>query len=211
MVTDMEGPAPRGFWLAVLGLVAAGVLVLANLAGSTFVCGFDTSYCAESTDKDGAYTGAFLLDGEPYVDGPFLVTFESRDDRDPVEFHTDQYGNYCVQWSRESIVPFAQTPDGQRLQNVPGETGESEDGLREFTESAPADCEQSSEGIPWDRARDLDSSWQFRVLLALPILSAGVLLWALVARRTSQAWVLQRTGLGLLAGGVLAFAVLWFL
>jgi hypothetical protein len=187
--------------------------VLATLYVDGITCSSETSFCASSTDKDSVYSGRLALspddDGALYRDQEFLVSFKSRQGEEPVAFRTDHEGRFCIRWAHESYYPNARTPDGRPL-FVFGRPAPplSELGLT----SAPTPivqrslpCEEGDGGVPWYRAEDLTGSWQYKLLLAIPIAAFLVGALALLTRRREVSGWLYATGYGLLLIDILVW------
>lgn len=151
-------------------LVACTVLFLHFVLGS-ITCGWDTSYCAESRDKNTMYVGELVTeDGRVLADTPFTVRFESRNDEPVSGYRTNADGMACVLWTDEAVSPNAYV-DGElvaRLE-VPGEDDAVD----------PATCQTSDASIPWNRTREITETPQFLSafvpgLLAILVLLIGV-------------------------------------
>jgi hypothetical protein len=216
-------------------LVAAAAL-LVHLFGLATACSFDTSYCAQSSEKNGSYAGHMFnsplvadpsgryehgitpgdrLPLEPYANQTFYVRFESRDREglSLVPFHTDAAGNFCVSWANERITPSVEDGNGLPLRTrstLPvGETGLDLGGLRYWQPGHPPGCEESDEGIPWNRADGLGSSWRSWLLIILPVAAIGLLLASIARRRDASARSLHLAGLAVTAASALSLLVLW--
>jgi len=194
---------------AVVGILIAGFVLLWDLAEGAVGCGEDTSYCAQSQDKNGTYTGQLLLDGKPYADQAFEVAFESRDQADlgRVAFTTTTEGQFCIVWALERITPFAYTPTGQPLE-------ESTRGIQGLSNWQPLDglppdgCQEGDGGIPWYRADGLTRTWEYAVLLIVPALAGFLMISGVFHRREPRAR--RRVRFGWAAVG-LSVGLLWFL
>ncbi len=197
--------------LAVVMIVAAVILGLAHLAFAGFACSGDTSECARSVEKDGYYEGTLhRLDGRPYRSAEFEVRFASRKSDSPVTFETDASGHACIRWAEERVYPDARTPTGEPLYGIDKSVSELAPWHELGFFGAPRDCQESGEGVPWNHADDLESTWQSRLLIILPLAAIGFLAAALIGRRSRHAGRLFATG-GLLFGAdLIAFVVLWF-
>lgn len=125
--------------------------MLAHWALGNLACGWDTSYCAASHEKDTTYRGQLTADdGRVLADTAFTVAFESRLDAPRVGgFTTDADGTYCLVWATEATTPLAYV-DG----TLAGR-------LEQDAEAPPGDCQTSDAEIPWNRADDLRSTPQF--------------------------------------------------
>lgn len=201
--------------LAAAMIVMAAALALLQFVAIGLSCAWDTSYCAASVDKNGVYEGTLTLDGHPYRSSEFEVAFESRRNLPRVSFRTDERGHYCVRWASEAVVPYASTPGGEMLSNqaadVPGEP--SAEGLGDWRDlegrEPPPGCEEGDAGIPWNRAKDATTTWQYWLLIVLPLAAIVALVSALIAwRRRYARWLVTSGGL-LLAVDLIAGAVLW--
>jgi hypothetical protein len=228
-VTDGE---PRGTrrlgWLAGFGILLAAAALLLELASVSLACGFDTSSCADSSRKTGAYAGrAFasplvqdepidvLRDqspSEPYANRTIYLAFESRSrvEEPAVAIQTDGEGDFCVHWAQERSAVFVRGEEGEPLPNTgsaPTASGQTVP-YPSYVESPPPDCQETSASVPWHRAHDLGSTWQAWTLLLLPALGAAALLASF--RRpvdTRSRWVFA--GLALIAADAVAYALLW--
>ena len=171
-------------------------------------CGLDTSYCAHSREKNGIYAGV-LRDrrGDPVTDSRFRVTFESRHRSRPGPvggFSTDRTGHYCIVWASERITPFFEADDGAR--------GAIEDPWRPLNGAAPPrGCQPGDQGIPWNRADDLERSPQFVSVAAIGFASIALLLVGLVRNRARFAGRVRALGVALAVAMTIVGAVLWFL
>lgn len=196
---------------AIVLIVAAALLGFAHLFFVGFACSGDTSECAQSVEKDGYYAGFLRYpDGRLYRSAEFEVEFASRQGMPALTFETDELGRYCLRWANERVYPKPTTPAGERL--VGGDSGIPN--LSPWEEAgpfgAPSGCQESSGGIPWNRADDAESTWQSRLLTLLPLASIALLVGALVARRSRYAARLFVGGAVLLGVDLLAFVLLWF-
>jgi hypothetical protein len=178
-----------------------GFVLLAHWTIAGLACASDTSDCAKSRGKNGVYTGVLRDDhGRPLRNRSFSVAFASRRGLDPVSgFHTDAKGRYCIVWASERIVPFVSVDDGSSAPRGIDGDWRPLAGAR-----PPAGCEAGDAGIPWPRADDATTSWQFRTVPAVVAVAVGLLLVALLRGGAR----VRRTGLALtLAGTLLAIAV----
>lgn len=198
--------------IALLLIVLGAALAFVHHFGTALSCGTDTSNCAESTEKNGVYAGVLRdLDGAVYRSAGFEVAFESRsrEDLPKVHLRTDGRGRYCVVWPRERVVPFPSDEAGTLL------SGRDEPliGLGDWRDLEGADpppgCEETDAGIPWNRADDAESSWQYWLLLALPITAALAAAMALATQRTRLGRPLLLTGSALFVADLAIGAVLW--
>jgi hypothetical protein len=195
---------------AIVLLLGAVLLGLAHFTFVSFACSGDTSECAQSTTKDGYYEGTlYSLDGRPYRSAEVEVEFASRRNESDVKFATDPGGHLCIVWADERAYPKPRTPTGEPLVGSDGGSA-----LSPFHDlgllAPPRDCQESSEGVPWNHADDAGSHWQSWLLYLLPLASIGLLAAALIGRRDDRA--LRLFGAGALAFGanLIAFLVLWF-
>lgn len=158
-----------GAGFAVLAAIVAVVALFLHFAVAAFACGLDTSYCARSHEKGGYYTYRDLPDGpggEPR--GTVLrVSFDSRRDLPNVTFRRAPRAPLCIVWAQERTTPFAYGDRG---------TGPLNTYVPLNGAAPPGGCSTSSEGIPWDRADDLWSTWQFRSVWIVGV--AGLLVLA---------------------------------
>lgn len=206
----MNGLTKTQIALAALMLVVAASAGVAQWLATNLSCSQDTSYCAYSLEKTGVYEGTLrTYDGRPYRSAEFEVAFESRRDHPPISFQTDEAGHYCIRWAPERIAPSARTPSGEGLWGR--ERGFM--GLGEWRDlegrDPPPGCQESDEGIPWNRADDPERTWQYWLLTLLPTTAFFLLLWALIGRRSRRAVLLFASGAGLLALDLVAFSILW--
>lgn len=206
----MEGLTGRQTIFAALMIVVAASAGLAQWIGAELSCSLDTSNCAYSVEKTGVYEGTLRTnDGRPYRSAEFEVTFESRRDHPPISFQTDEAGRYCIHWANERSVPFAKTPSGEGLWGR--ESGFLGLGAwRDLGGSGPPPgCQESDEGIPWNRASDPERTWQYWLLTLLPFATFVLLLSALIGRHSRRAVPLFASGGALLALDLVAFLILW--
>jgi hypothetical protein len=202
---------PGDVVFAIVLVVAAALVGFAHLFFVGFACSGDTSECAHSVEKNGAYEGTLRYpDGRLYRAAEFEVEFPSRSEASSLDFETDTEGRYCIHWAEERSYPRPTTPSGERL--IDGE-----DGIPNLTHwrevsrlGPPPDCQEGSGGVPWNRGDDAESTWQSRLLMLLPLASIAALLAALAAHRSRYVGRLFAAGGLLLAANLLAFVVLWF-
>jgi hypothetical protein len=187
---------------AVLMVLAAALMVLVHWTASDVNCFWDTSTCARSVEKDGVYEGTLQTDdGQLYRSSEFEVRFGSREQEPKVSFQTDENGSYCIVWAEDSYAS-ATTPGGESLSGL----GSWRDlGDRD----PPPGCQESDEGVPWQNTEELESTWQFWLLIILPIAAIIVLGWGLVVRRTDRALAVFSAGTLLFVVNLLAFLVLY--
>lgn len=209
----MQGLTRNQIILAALLIAAAGAAAFLHVVATGLACAWDTSYCAHSVDRSGVYEGTLrTLDGEIHRSAPFAVSFESRRDLSAVSFKTDERGRFCIVWARESIYPLAYTPAGEHLSGRSGGEG-AIPGITEWRDlegrDPPAGCQEADEGIPWNRAEDATSTWQYLLLVLLPAAAALLLALALVGRRRPRARSLLAGGALLLGVDLVAGAILW--
>lgn len=195
--------AGRGVCLA--ALVWCGFVLLFHWAAGGFACGMDTSYCAQSRDKNGVYRGVFVDgQGRTLTDTAFSVAFESRRGarpRDVSGFSTDAHGRYCIIWAQERITPSAHV-------------GGSEWSIRDPWQplngaSPPPGCQAGDQGIPWNRADDLTTSAQFLAVPAVAVPGVVLLLVALVLGGAPTARNPRTAGIALTVASTLLAALLW--
>jgi hypothetical protein len=184
---------------AVLALLCCIALVLVNWALAVGKCSFDTSYCAESHEKDHVYTG--VLKGRPHT--RFTIAFASRrGERDVGGFATDARGRYCFLWAREDIVPYIHPDAGA---TIPARS------FRPLEESAPpARCQTGDAGIPWDRAEPVSDAWQSLTVPLLAMPACVLLFLAAISRDVPLGRGLLRGGLVVTGATSLLFVLLWF-
>jgi hypothetical protein len=194
--------------LAALGLGGALLLLLFNWAAASLVCSQDTSYCAESTDKDGIYRGELVnRDGSPAANTEFTVSFQSRENEPDLAFMTDANGAFCFRWAQESITPHVQESD---LLIPDPEFPDTR--ITDFKESTagPPDCQSSDARIPWHNAETLKSSWQYVLMMGLAAGAALLFLLALLRAREPSSAAVGWIGGALLGAAVLATVLGWF-
>lgn len=192
-------------------IVVAVALVLLQVVATGLSCAWDTSYCAASVDKNGVYEGTLTLDGRPYRSWEFEVGFESRRGLPRVSFWTDEQGRYCIRWASEAVVPYPSTPDGESLRG--SKEGAPAVALSEWRDlegqEPPPGCEAGDAGIPWNRAKDASSTWQYWLLIALPLTVIACLVSSLLFQRRRHARYLLVSGFLLLGADLIASAILW--
>ncbi len=179
-------------------LVACTVLFLHWAIGNV-TCEWDTSYCAESREKDTEYRGQLVAeDGRVLADTAFSVRFESRNDEPVSGFRTDADGRACVLWADEAVSPNAYVGDEPvgRLE-VPGE--------EDFVDPAQ-ECQTSDAGIPWNRTREITRTPQFLSAFVPGLLAIAALLVGVF--RPNRA--LFALGSALTAVTFVCLVVLWF-
>lgn len=211
-MSDEGGLTARGFTVAVAGLVAALFLIGFDYAVSAFSCSLDTSYCAKSRKKNGIYTGTLLTtDREPAANVQFTVSFESRAGEDPVAFRTGDDGSFCIRWAEESVTPSIEQ-SGLILQ---GSEVAQDRRLTDFQTVEEGGggplpgCQEGDAGIPWNRADDLRSSWQFALMVGLAAAAGLIFLLALLRSGMRTSIGVLRVGLALLGAAVVATAAGW--
>jgi hypothetical protein len=195
--------------LAALGLGGALLLLLFNWAAASLVCSQDTSYCAESTEKDGIYRGELInSDGSPAANREFTVSFQSREYEPDLAFTTDANGAFCIRWAQESITPHVQEAD-LLIADPSSEYPDSR--ITDFKESTagPPDCQSSDARIPWHNAENLKSSWQYVLMMGLAAGAALLFLLALLRAREPSSATVARIGGALLGGAILATVLGW--
>jgi hypothetical protein len=201
----MNRPAWVYHGLSLAALVWCGVVLLFHWAAGAFACGWDTSYCAQSRDKDGLYRGVLVdRQGRTVTNTPFTVGFESRRNAEPGEvggFSTDSAGRFCILWAQERITPSISL-DGAPEGSIQG--WEPLNGS-----DPPLGCQAGDEGIPWNRADDLKTSPQFMSVPALAVPAAALLLVALLGGRTGTQR-LRQAGFALTFASTLLAVILWF-
>jgi hypothetical protein len=164
----MDDGGPSGGVVAFV--VAAAVLMLVvDSFRATYACSQDTSYCAETTDRNGLYTGTLRdSEGRPAANTEFEVHFASRGlDRPRVRFKSDARGRYCILWPKEDMFPSSRVAEGH--------DASLGSWLPLGDRPPPRGCQRGDAGVPWQRAEDLASSWQFLTLVALPALALALL------------------------------------
>ncbi len=178
---------------AVLALIWCLLVLLAHLAAGQLSCGQDTSNCATTSEKNTVFEGRL-----PVANAPFQVVFEGGGLVGG--FRTDPLGHYCILWGpdgaagdvvvngRESGILGSGTP----VHGVP-----------------PTGCRSGDASIPWDRADDLRTSWQFISVVVLALATVSVLGAGLFGRRRAASPVLA-TGLALTVATTVLPLVLWW-
>jgi hypothetical protein len=171
-----------------LPLFAGVVAVCAGgfdfLAGN-WVCAQDTSFCAFGHEKNGVYAGTLATPrGRPLRNQPFDVYFESRRDEPVVRLRSDSRGKFCIVWAQERVGPVAGA-SGTPI-NLPL--------WRPLRGAAPrAGCEATAAQIPWNRASDLTSRWQYLSVLVITAFSVLALILPVGAKRRR---LLRLAGIG---------------
>ena len=180
-------------------LVLAVFVVFFHWALGGLACGWDTSYCAVSQDKDTAYAGTLESNEDGVLaNTEFTVAFESRLDAPRVGgFSTDETGAYCVLWAREAVSPQAYVGDTfvARLE-IPEDAAEIQ----------PSECQTSDASIPWNRTDELRDTNEFRAPFVPGAAAIVVLLIGVFRPRRA----LFLVGSLLTAVTFAAVAVLWF-
>jgi hypothetical protein len=163
-------------------------------------CGWDTSYCAASHVKNGYYAGEVRdpLSGQPLTNRRLPIYFQSRQDH-VVTVTTDASGRYCIVWARERVYPDAVL--------APRRDESLHDAWRPLP--PPQGCQTSSATVPWDRADDLGSAWQWKLLVAVPLLALALLLCGRLLRRRSISKTLDVAGAAAAITSVVLNFSLW--
>ncbi len=188
--------------VAVLLILVAVVVGLANIVFTGFACAWDTSTCAESSEKNGVYEGVIGGISSPSV---FMVEFGSRSSGDLVPLFTDENGHYCLRWAEEDVATVRSLTGSA----ISTSQGSSLGSWRDLNGSdPPPDCQESFEGIPWRAAEDAETTWQYWLLLVLPAIAIVVLISALIGQRTRYGRGLFAAGCLLVAANCLAFLIL---
>jgi hypothetical protein len=184
-------------------VVTAALLMLGfDAFRATYACSLDTSYCAETTDRNGLYTGTLRdPEGRPAANTEFEVHFASRGlDRPRVRFKTDARGRYCILWPKEDVFPSSQVAENRSVSLNNWSPLENM--------APPKGCQEGDAGVPWQRADDLASSWQFLTLVALPALALA-LLGAGIANVRRRGLLWARLAATLTVVSLLAYVWLW--
>lgn len=176
-------------------LVAAAAFAIAafmyNLVAGAVACSYDNSYCAYSSDKEGFYSGpVWGRGGRPLLNREVPLHFASRQDLAPVKLSTDAAGRMCFFWARERVSP-------QR-------------GLRWHSlarRRPPSGCRSLDVGVPWNRAVDVRSAWQYLSVLTLTGAAIVLMAAALFFRRRLRSTLLWLGGAAAVAGLGLCVAV----
>jgi hypothetical protein len=198
----MDDGRPRPGVVAFV-LTAVALMLLFDASRAAYACSQDTSYCAASTERNGRFTGTLRgHDRRPAANTEFEVMFDSRGlERPRVTFTSDARGRYCILWPKERVFPMSDETPEHQLANLGA-------WLPLDGRPAPRGCQEGDAGVPWQRADDLASSWQFVTLvglgaLALALLGAGAANW----RRRGRLWA--RLAVTLTAVALLAHVWLW--
>jgi hypothetical protein len=198
----MDDGRPRRGVVATV-VIAVALMLLFDASRAATACSQDTSYCAATTERNGIYTGTLSgSDGRPAANTHFEVLFASRGlERPRVRFTSDARGRYCILWPEEQVFPSSDATQQHRVANVGA-------WLPLDDRPPPRGCQVGNEGVPWQRAEDLASSWQFFMLVGLPalalaLLGAGAANW----RRRGRLWA--RLAVTLAAVALLAHIWLW--
>ena len=200
----------RVIWIC--AAIAAGALLAYSGFRASHAC-YETRYpCAPSQEKDGFWSGRLVdANGRPLKQHLFEVAFGSRVGLPRVPFRTDARGRYCIVWAF----------DGGTLQTHAGTFLLSDGDLPDlykwtpFTMARrPLGCESAAAGIPWTHARTITRSWQFLLLVGLPLLTLLAAFWAGASSWPNQrprVAVALRLGIcgSLLVTSVAATVVLW--
>lgn len=182
-------------------LATALVALGATLIRGEFTCSGDPLECAETSEKNGFYSGTLMgAGGVLFRDRAFRVAFSSRAGREDVRFDTDEQARYCFVWAKETITPSAVVGDGGPITVA---------GWKPLHGSAPSGCQQTAASVPWHRAEGLRSSWQFRMLLLIPVLALVALAFGAALGRRRMGNVLVAAGAVLAAGGLTAHLIFW--
>jgi hypothetical protein len=193
--------------VCLVALVWCGFVLLFHWVAGAFACGFDTSYCAYSHDKNGIYQGV-LVDrrGRTLTDTTFTVAFESRrraHPRDVSGFSTDAQGRYCIVWAQERDTPFAQFDSSETTIEQPWRALNGA--------QPPPGCQSGDQRIPWNRANDLTSSAQFLAVPAIVVPGAVLLLVAVALGAAPSGRRARSAGLLLSAASTALTALLWLM
>lgn len=147
-------------WVSIV--IAVLALGYDYLAGHT-ACAWDTSDCALSHLKDGFYAGVVTdpVTHRVVANRRLPIYFDST--RSYVTtISTDSTGAYCIAWAREHALPAARLrPDFDV--SLSNDWQPLRGGL------LPAGCQTTSATVPWNRAEDLTSRWQYRAPLWLAV------------------------------------------
>lgn len=183
---------------ATLALLWAVVVLLADVFGGYSQCGGDTSSCVSTRHKTIVYQGAL-----PFVNQPFEVDFPSLTQAGGGRvggFRTDSHGRYCIVWAPEGGTfvingseNYGYFYNGEALHGPP-----------------PAGCQSGDENVPWWRARDLTSSWQYFTVIGAALLTMAVLLVGISGGRSRLATRARATGLALSLASTVLLVVVWW-
>jgi hypothetical protein len=199
---DMDDGRPRPGVVAFV-VIAVALMLLFDASRAATACSQDTSYCAATTEKNGLYTGTLRgRDHRPAANTKFEVVFASRGlERPRVTFTSDARGRFCILWPEEAVFPSSDATTAHQGANPRA-------WLPLDDRPPPRGCQEGDAGVPWQRAKDLASSWQFFTLvglsaLALALLVAGAANWW----RRGRLWA--RLAVTLTAVALLAHVWLW--
>ena len=194
-------------WRAACGLAFGWCLLLpiGHFVAAELSCGLENTYCAESRHKNGVYRGVLVdAHGRRLTNAPFSVAFETRRNEDPNEvggFSTDRFGNYCIVWARERIIPIAYFDGSYRSIRSPWQPLNGS--------QRPRNCQEGNHGIPWNRADDSKSSPQFLSVFVLTLTSVVLLLVGLALGGAPAARPVQIAGLSATLASTLLVGLLW--
>lgn len=188
--------------------LVAVLAILFDVGRGHFGCFGENTSCARSTEKEELYRGVLRNpDGSLYRSREFAVHFRSGA---TVDFHTNVRGRYCFLWASEALVAFPATPDGRQLDTEPESgaifPGLYASGLLEGRQPPPG-CEEGGT-IPWDRSETATSTWQYKLLLRLPMVALLFLAGAIALRRRAIAFPLLWIGTALVVASAVLAAVL---
>jgi hypothetical protein len=191
----------RGF--AAIAAFAAFCAVGYDYVAGHWTCSQDTSNCALSHVKDGYYAGVVIdpRTQQRVANRRLNVYFESRRDYGVV-VTTDSDGRYCIVWAQEHVYPDAHIgprydlslhADWQPLRQGP----------------PPRGCEISDTTIPWNRAADLRTRWQYKSVLWI---GGGALLALAISILTNAAVLkpaLRALGMSAAVGALVMCIAVW--
>lgn len=203
-------PVVRSTWatrrLCIASLVWVLVLLGFHWGKAELACKTDTSYCALSGDKNGTYR-ATLTDpsGRTLANTPFVVRFESRRSASPRYvggFSSDSSGEYCIRWARESVRPAVRPAGGVEVPIMA-------DWQPLNGAAPPPRCQAGDEGIPWNRADDLKSTWQYISVVVTTLASIALLAVGLLPRAVPGTTRLREAGNALAVVATATAVLVW--
>jgi hypothetical protein len=187
----------------VLALAIAFVSLGFSGCKRVVACGLENTYCATSQLKNGYYAGEVRdpVSGQPVANRRLPIWFESRRDY-RATINTDASAHYCIVWADEHSYPAVKL--------TPNLDANLHDDWRPLGgQPPPQGCQTSNATIPWDRAEDLGSAWQWKLLVAVPLLALALLLCGRLLRRRSMSKALDAAGAAAVVTSVILNSTLW--
>jgi hypothetical protein len=193
---------PGRIW-PLMAVATAFVSLCFSGCKEVFACGWDTSYCAASHVKNGYYAGVVRdpRSGQPVSNRRLGIHFESNPDR-AITITTDASGRYCIVWAHERLYP--DVGFGPKFDEYSHDAWRPLRGL-----PPPPGCQTSSASVSWNRADDLCSAWQWKLLVAAPLLAFALLLCGWVFQRQSISKTLDAAGAAATITSVILNFTLW--